>query len=419
MTATEAARRSRLRQHWHRLAIPFTALLLLVSVTWLAHHQEQPNLRDSETLSPAAAGPDGASQLAGMLAHRGVDIVHLATYAEAHDALAEDRDVVVFIPKPTYAGALIAWEAAQRNEVDRVVVVAPNQRELAVMGAPVHSGPRRWAARAELPGCDLPEAVAAGRATALRNRYAGPELNCYAGGLARARLGRTELIVVGATDPFRNRRIDEHGNAVLALELLSTTDRIIWLDALPASLDLSFNRPQIGAPSRPEVEAPSRRELDRTASSGLGALVYAYPPGVLAALGLAAVLAVLIALARARRLGPPVSEPLPVRVPAAEAVAGRGRLYLRAKGRAAALETLRAAARQRLMPDGRSDGGARAATPDPETVVATVAARSGLPAEQVHRTLYGPVPDSDEDLASAVADLDRLAATITHRGGAT
>jgi hypothetical protein len=116
-----------------------------------------------------------------------------------------------------------------------------------------------------------------------------------------------------------------------------------------------------------------------------------------------------------------VSEPLPVRVPAAEAVAGRGRLSQRAKGRGAALETLRAAARQRLMPSGAAGVGLAGATqPDPDTLVTAVAERSGLPADRVRRTLYGPAPDSDEELAEAVAALDHLLAAATHdRGGAT
>jgi hypothetical protein len=52
----------------------------------------------------------------------------------------------------------------------------------------------------------------------------------------------------------------------------------------------------------------------------------------------------------ARRLGPPVPEPLPVAVPAAETVTGRGRFYERADARGAALGALQAAARHRILP---------------------------------------------------------------------
>ena len=45
------------------------------------------------------------------------------------------------------------------------------------------------------------------------------------------------------------------------------------------------------------------------------------------------VAAVLAAAARARRLGAPVAEPLPVLVPATETVTGRGRLYQRSRDR--------------------------------------------------------------------------------------
>lgn len=414
MTAAGVAGRSRLRRHWRRLVIPYAVLLLLGAATWLAYHQEEPNLRDSETLSPASANPDGSSRLAGMLAARGVEIMPASTYAEAHEGLASGSSTTVFIPKPTFAGAVLARDAARLAGVDRIVVVAPSQRELAVMRAPMRAQPRRWAARAESPGCDMPEALAAGRATTLRSRYTGPDRICYAGGLARAYLAGTELLVVGATDPFRNRRIGEHGNAVLALELLAASDVVLWVDALPADLHPSVDRPGIEAPARPE--APSRPDRDRTSGNAFEQLLYAYPSGILAALVLAMLLAVLVALARARRLGPPVMEPLPVVVPAAEAVAGRGRLYHRAKSRGAALETLRVAARQRLMPP----GGNPTAELDEDAVVATVAARSGLPAEQVRRTLYGPAPERDEELTAAVAALDQLVAAVTHdRKGTT
>ena len=63
---------------------------------------------------------------------------------------------------------------------------------------------------------------------------------------------------------------------------------------------------------------------------------------------LAAAGAVLLALVRARRLGPPVAEPLPVLVPAAESVTGRGRLYERIAAREASLDALRAAAIARM-----------------------------------------------------------------------
>jgi hypothetical protein len=45
--------------------------------------------------------------------------------------------------------------------------------------------------------------------------------------------------------------------------------------------------------------------------------------------------------------------------------------------------------------------------------VAAAAARTGLPPEHVRHTLYGPAPETDEDLANAVAALDALVAAVT------
>lgn len=397
-----ARSRSRWRQRWYRVVVPFAVLGLLVGATWLARHLEEPDLSDPATLAPDGTGPDGSSRLARMLTDRGVAIEPVADLEAAMTALETGGDAVVFVPKPTAFGAALAGAATRLPGNHRVVLVAPSRLQLAVSGLPVAAGPQRWAALATAPGCALPEAVAAGRASALRGRYAVAEtdLSCYQGGLVRTRIAGSEAFVVGATDPFRNRRIGEHGNARLAVELLAARSRVIWAGALPFQADL--------AP--PEVGSPDRPERDRSARGGFGDLLVGYPPGVLAGLGLAGLLAVLIALARARRLGPPVTEPLPVPVPAAEAVAGRGRLYQRTGGRGVALAALRVpavrqiAARLGLPP---------APPPDPAAVVAATAERTGLPPDQVFHTLYGPAPDTDQDLTHAVAALDALVAAVT------
>lgn len=404
MTATRspAARsRSRWRQRWYRVVVPFAVLGLLVGTTWLARQLEEPDRSDRATLAPDGTGPDGSSRLARMLTDRGVAIEPVADLEAALAALETGGDAVVFVPKPTTFGAGFAGAAARLPANHRVVLVAPSGFQLAISGLPVTPGPQRWAALATAPGCDLPEAVAAGRASALRGRYAVAEweLSCYQGGLVRTRVSRSEVFVVGSTDPFRNRRIGEHGNARLAVELLAARERVIWAGALPFEADLA--PPRIGRPDRPE--------RDRS-GGGFGDLLAGYPPGVLAGLGLAALLAVLVGLARARRLGPPVAEPLPVPVPAAEAVAGRGRLYQRTRGRGVALAALRAPAVRRIA---HRLGLPAPPPPDPAAVVAATVGRTGLPPDYVFHTLYGPAPDTDQDLTNAVAALDALVAAVT------
>jgi hypothetical protein len=404
MSTSVSTRRSggRFRRRWHRVAIPFGVLVLLVTVTMVARAVEEPDLGDAGTLSPTGTGPDGSSRLAQLLTERGVQIEQVDDLPAAEAALDRGGDAVVFVPKPTLAGAELVSVAAGRFADHRVVLVGPSNLQLAVTGLPVAPGERRWAADDRPPGCTVPEAVAAGRATALRGRYAVEEVTqvCYDGGLVRTTAGESEVFVIGASDPFRNQRIGEHGNEALAVGLLSARDRVIWAGSLP--FDASLNLPELGAPERGE------RSRDR--DCGFACLFTDYPQPVQVGLALAALLAMLFAFARARRLGPPVSEPLPVAVPAAEVVAGRGRLYQRTRGRGVALAALRAAALPRIV---RGLGLPPAPPPEPETVILAAATRTRLPVEQVRQILYGPAPETDEDLANAVAALDALVAAVT------
>lgn len=398
-----AARSSRWRRRWHRLAIPAAVLMLLVGVTWVARSMEEPDLSDAGTLSPTGTGPDGSSQLAAMLVERGVQIEPVADIRQAERALESGGDAVVFVPKSTFFGAILVRLATYRLADYRVVLVAPSAFEVGLTGLPVTAERPRWASADREPGCTVPEAVAAGRATALRGRYAVEDTSqvCYGGGLVRTGVAGAEVFVVGSTDPFRNRRIGEHGNAALATGLLAARDRVIWAGALPFEADFDIDA---------DLNAPDRGERSRTRDCGFACMFDGYPQPVVVGLALAGLLALLLAFAFARRLGPPVSEPLPVVVPAAEAVAGRGRLYQRSRGRGVALTALRAAALHRIVP---ALGLPPAPPPDPETVVAAAAARTGLPPDHVRRTLYGPAPETDEDLANAVAALDALVAAVT------
>ncbi|GAA3099893.1 hypothetical protein GCM10020254_51720 [Streptomyces goshikiensis] len=99
--------------------------------------------------------------------------------------------------------------------------------------------------------------------------------------------------------------------------------------------------------------------------------------------------ATLAALWRARRLGPLVTEQLPVAVRASEAAEGRARLYHKAGARDRAATVLRAATRERLaalvgVPPGRAHA--------PESLVPGVCARLPGGAHDVTTLLFGPTP---------------------------
>lgn len=411
------ATRGRWRARWYRVAVPVLAAALLIGGTVAARMLEEPDLRAADTLAPAGTGPDGGSELARLLTAEGVHIDYVTSLEEAVAALGPLGDAVVFIPRPTVSGTRLANAAAVQSGQYRVVMVAPERRHLVLVPTGVRPTGGRWATTTAEPGCTVPEAVAAGTAAVVRQRYEGrdPSRVCYDGGLVADRIGygasATELFVVGSADPFRNDRISEHGNAALAVGLLAAYDRVVWAGRLPLEIDVDL--PSVPDPALPDLDPPPRRDY-RSPTAGLAHLFQGYPDRVIAGLALAALVAALLALARARRMGGPVAEPLPVVVPAAEVVAGRGRLYRRARTRATALSALRADALRRIAP---AVGLPHAPPPAPERVVAAVAARTGLPQEQVRELLYDWEPATDEELTQAAAALDALVARLTDQGG--
>ncbi len=127
------------------------------------------------------------------------------------------------------------------------------------------------------------------------------------------------------------------------------------------------------------------------------------PDGVLLAALQVLIAVVLLALWRGRRLGPVVSEPLPVVVRAAEAVEGRARLYRRGRARDSAATALRESSLARLIPLLGLPSG-----PDPPAVVDAVADRTGPVCRCARRLLYGAAPSDDQSMVRLADDLDAL-----------
>lgn len=127
------------------------------------------------------------------------------------------------------------------------------------------------------------------------------------------------------------------------------------------------------------------------------------PPGfgsALYALGLTALVA---AFWKARRFGPLSVEPLPVVVRASEATRGRGRLYRKARSRGRATAALRADTAQRI---GRRLGVPRSTPPD--AFVAAVVQATERQSHDVRRILYGPKPQTDQQMMDIIEELDTL-----------
>ncbi|QOC93551.1 DUF4350 domain-containing protein [Micromonospora craniellae] len=422
----------------HRVVIPVVLGALVLTVTLVSREIDQPDQTDRGFLSPVSTGDDGGSRLAASLTSNGVLVQRETDTVRALRA-TRGAPATLFVPAPELLHPRTVDALGLLPAGTRLVLVDPPRRVLDAAGLPLRPTARRWATRAVAPHhegrpCPLPEMTGVGAAAVTRARYAPtgavePVELCFAAGLARLR-GHSESLVVGASDPFRNSRIDEWGNRAFATRLLAGTGRVVWLNLdgpappppepppgpaspPPDRTDSGYgehDHPDAGT-GHGEENAPGDRsgqDASGPARSGqddsTNPLWSAFPPWFWALLLQLLLAALLVGAGRARRLGPPTPEPLPVTVPAAETVRGRAHLYQRAQARESAAETLRAAARARL---------ARrlhlSADTEREGLTAAVATRTGTPRETVDRLLHGAAPATDQELLDLATGLDRAA----------
>ena len=325
-------------------------------------------------LDPDSYGPSGARAISALLRDGGAEVLRVDTVPAA---LAADGDVVV-IPVP----AALAESELQQLAGRRMVVVGAVDEELEALGLPA-----RVTGEAEVerrrPACDLAGAARAGDADlgglTYRGTGRGAVTGCYAVRGEASLLGLDDgSVLLGNGSLLTNDRLDDRGNAALALAVLGA-DRVVWLVPLPGR----------AVPSG----GPTLREL--------------IAPGVLVGAAQLLVVVAVLALWRARRLGRVVEEPLPVVVRAAEAVEGRGRLYRAAGARGQAAEALRAATRERLA----RRVGAPLGTPR-ASLVQVVAERTGEDPAAVDALLYGAAPGDDGALVRLGDALRVLEATL-------
>lgn len=362
---------------WRVARTPIALAVLLVVLGTLLAVARSGGRRGE--LDPAAVDSAGSRALATLLRDRGVEVVRVRTVAEALQQA--DAATTVFVPLPERVPGPTLRDLADRGGA-ALVLVDPDRPTLSALAPGVRREGSAAVASRE-PACDLPVATAAGSAEIGGAAYGATNLSarqCYAAG------GRPTLVtvdapagvvtVVGSARLFTNDRLDDDGNAALALGLLGRQPRLVWLLPAPA---------QLPAPSE---DSPGLIDL--------------LPDRLLLALGQLAIAVVLFALWRARRLGPVVAEPLPVVVRSAETVEGRARLYRAAGARAEAAEALRSGTRARLAElVGQPPEGTAAALAD------EVARRTGSSAAAVGALLYGAARDVPDDAA-----LVRLAGSL-------
>ncbi|MFJ2598028.1 DUF4350 domain-containing protein [Streptomyces erythrochromogenes] len=342
-------------------------------------------------LDPRSADPTGSRAVAELLKERGVTTRVVTTAREAADATGPRTTLLV--TEPDLLGA--TQRSVIRSAIDlsggRTVLLAPGDAGLSDLSPGVRT--EGDAAADDLdPRCTLPAAGSAGRAGTgggLRYSTAAPGATaCYPSGghptLLVLPTGTTggDTVLLGSETILLNESLAEEGNASLALQLLGSRPDLVWY--LPSLADTD--------------PAAGSGDDDRT----LFELVPAGWSWALLQLFLAAVLA---ALWRARRLGPLVTEKLPVVIRASETTEGRARLYRKAGARDRAATVLRAATRERLaalvgVPPTRAH--------EPAALVPAVSARLTGGPRDVTALLFGTTPSDDAALVALADHLDAL-----------
>lgn len=248
------------------------------------------------------------------------------------------------------------------------------------------------------PGCDDPDAIAAERISSDGTEVAAPGIPgasvCFAGegeGGPYVSLnvdGRRVTLLANATLPM-NGHLTEFGNAALVFRMLGRHPALVWyLGNLYDSSTLTYAGSADADPGGTGEEISASDVLP----PGTGDAVYAL------------VLAIFVAAFwRARRMGPLVTESLPVVVPSSETTRGRARLYRRARAFGRAAASLRAASAERM---GRRLGIPRGA--DGPSLVRAVAHATGRDPIGVERLIFGPPPGDERAMMILVQQLDTL-----------
>ncbi|WP_307832404.1 DUF4350 domain-containing protein [Planomonospora sp. ID91781] len=376
--APSAPASPRVRDAWARWRGPLGVLALLAAFALVTALVTRPGT--GGYLSAESTTPRGAHALAQLLRDQGVDVRPAGTVEEARELTGPDSLLVVAQSQFLADEALLRDLAALPG--DRLLV-EPVTQALQALAPEVGAG-ALTDVESRAPDCDLPAAVRAGTAVTGGVSYNPPPgaRSCYGGALVSFSSGGRTVTVVGSGEFMTNERLADDGDAALAMNLAGTRPAVTWL-----------------APSLPQAGA----------AEGKASVQDLIPPGVTWAAVQLLVAIGLLALWRARRLGPVVTERLPVVVRAAETVEGRGRLYRSRGTRDRAAAALRAAALDRIVP---RLGLTADATP--AEVVAALAVRTGQNAQQAGAVLYGAPPADDAGLMALARHLDILERQVSN-----
>ncbi|MCF2131602.1 DUF4350 domain-containing protein [Strepomyces sp. STD 3.1] len=379
------------RQIWTRgRGIALALVLLLAGAVAIAvvrsgdHHGE---------LDPRSADPSGSRAVAELLADRGVSTRVVSTLDDARAATGPDTTLLVAAPDLLTERQQTRLRSAVTGSGGRTVLVAPGGPAVERLVPGVTADPALSFDSTLAPACDLPAARRAGTADTGGLRYSTHiEADACYPSRRLATLLRVpdtsaegtpgDTVVLGARDILVNDRLDDHGNASLALQLLGSRAHLVWY--LPSLSDVPD----------PDDE---RSFFDLLPSGWLWGTLQLF------------IAAALAALWRARRLGPLVPEKLPVAIRASETVEGRARLYRKANARDRAAAALRSATRTRLAP---LAGVPVAQAHTPESLLPALSAHLDGDGQSLHTLLFGPPPGDDAALIALADQLDALESEV-------
>ncbi|MDO0933638.1 DUF4350 domain-containing protein [Streptomyces sp. DG2A-72] len=375
------------RQVWTRTRGVLLALVLLL-VGAIAIAVIQSDARHGR-LDPRSADPYGSRAVAELLADRGVSTRVVTTLDEARTTARPDTTLLVADPDLLTARQQTQLHAATDASGGRSILVAPGSWSVERLAPGVIADPATSLDSALSPDCNLPAARRAGSADTGGIRYTALQVDadeCYPSErlatLVRVPAASEggDTIVIGAPDILFNDRLDEQGNASLALQLLGSRPHLVWY-------------------------LPSLSDSTAAGTEGERGFFDLLPSGWLWGTLQLFIAAALAALWRARRLGPLVPENLPVAIRASETVEGRARLYRKANARDRAAAALRSTTRTRLAP---LVGVPVAQAHAPEALLPALSAHLHGDGQSLHTLLFGPPPSDDAALIALADQLDAL-----------
>lgn len=370
--ATSPSSRGILRRYrW--LFLPVLGLVAMALMLMNFHTET-----DKIPLSPYNSSYSGTMALSEILRAHGVRVA-TADYHDLSPEAAEGTLIVVFDTNALTDGGL---KQLFNSGLDTAFLGTWNQKGRFRPYVLASSEP---VAISSLPTCSLPWARAAQNLSPMVSSVQplqAEAVGCFPAasgenyGYVRVK-GEGGQFLHFIADPsiLTNGKIGQEGNAAFALGLMSRYERVLFVNG-----DTFYAG--ITADSRMVEETPQ-----------VGAAI----------LALLLLAVVVYGLAAGRRLGPVVSENLPVVVRSSETIHGRGRLYLRGRAYPQVVKALRRAAARRI---GQRLGLVRGA--GREIFIMRLSEATAIPRSQIEQAFYGPVEDTAADLERLVKALDNI-----------